>query len=75
MSEKLQEIVADIFDLDESMVLPQTGKSNVDSWDSLNHLSLMTAVEKEFRIRFTMAEIEAVDTVEQLQTLIEKHRV
>lgn len=74
MSDKLREIVADIFDLDESKVSPQTGKSNVDSWDSLNHLSLVTAIEKEFRIKLTMAEIEAVETVGQLQALVEKHR-
>lgn len=74
MSDKLREIVADIFDLDESGVSPQTGKSNVDSWDSLNHLSLVTAIEKEFRIKLSMAEIEAVETVAHLQALVEKHQ-
>jgi acyl carrier protein len=43
---------------------------DVERWDSLCHINLITAVEKEFKIRFTTSEIMGLANVGALKMLI-----
>ena len=50
-------IFIDIFE-DQSIVLnEQTTTDDVPAWDSLNHIQMITAVEKHFKIRFELNEL------------------
>ena len=71
MNIKLAEIAAEIFFLDEDEVKPELTPDDVDLWDSLNHLRLITAVETEFGVRFSMNEIQAIDSISKLNELVE----
>ena len=43
---------------DQSIVLQeQTTTNDVSAWDSLNHIQMITAVEKHFKIRFELNEL------------------
>jgi len=43
---------------DQSIVLEeQTTTDDVSAWDSLNHIQMITAVEKHFKIRFELNEL------------------
>lgn len=45
----------------------------VDTWDSLNHINLMSALEQEFGIVFNAARLGEVDSIGELRaTLIEQ---
>ncbi len=46
--------------------------SDVDGWDSLSHINLIYAIEKEFRIRFTTAEIAGLKNTGELIRLIQR---
>jgi len=71
MNVKMVEIVAEIFFLDEDEVKPGLTPDDVDLWDSLNHLRLITAVETEFNVSFTMSDIQSVDSISRLNDLVE----
>jgi acyl carrier protein len=43
---------------------------DVDGWDSLNHVNLMILIEDEFGVRFTTAEVSALQDVGELKRLI-----
>jgi acyl carrier protein len=45
---------------------------DVPAWDSLSHITLIVAVEREFRIRFTTAEVAALMNVGDLADQILK---
>ncbi len=55
--ERLRDVFRDVFD-DETMVIADAmTAADVPDWDSLQHINLIIAVEKEFGIRFATAEI------------------
>ena len=55
--EKLNEIFTDVLDLDKCELTDRTSADNIEEWDSLSHIQLIVAIEKEFKIRFSSLEI------------------
>lgn len=54
---RVNDIFIELFE-DESIVLSeQSDTSEVEAWDSLNHIQVITAVEKYFKIRFELNEL------------------
>ena len=74
MNPKLAELMADILDVKVAEVTPDTVRDGHPTWDSFNHLRLMTAIEEEFGIQFSMDEIEAIETAGQLDALLTTHQ-
>lgn len=72
--DKLKEVLADTFDIDEEDINGETTNQTVEKWDSLNHLRLVTAVEAEFGITLTMDEINSMHSYSVIVELISKHR-
>lgn len=64
--EKVNEICRDVFEDDELEVFESTTAADVDNWDSLTHLGLIHELETEFKIKFTMGEIQGFANVGEL---------
>jgi acyl carrier protein len=43
---------------------------DVDQWDSITHIELITNVEKEFGIRFALGELQELKNVGEMVTLV-----
>jgi acyl carrier protein len=67
MNEELRKLVANILAMDSSRISAETGPDSVDTWDSLMHLSLITAVEEKYSVKFSMAEIRSIDNFGALE--------
>ena len=72
MNPKLVEIVAELFDLEAAAVHEGLTPEDVELWDSMNHLRLVSAVEEELQIKLSMQEIESIRSLGMLQALIEQ---
>lgn len=69
---KVQEIFRDIFD-DESLIIrDETNSDDIEEWDSLNHINLVVAIEKEFKIKFSLDELSALKDVGAMIDLMSK---
>jgi acyl carrier protein len=68
--ERIQEVMADTFDLDDLTVTRETSAADVEEWDSLSHIRLVVALEREFGIKFSNSEIEDLENVGQLVDVI-----
>lgn len=54
---KLNIVFCDVFDDDDIVINETTTGDSIEEWDSLGHITLILAVEKSFKIRFSTAEI------------------
>ena len=69
--ERLQDIFRDVFDDDGLTINDSTTSSDIEDWDSLAHIQLITAIEKEFGIKFTLKEAVSAENVGEFTELIE----
>lgn len=68
--EQLTELFRDVFDDPEMIVTETLSAKDVEDWDSLTHIQLISRIEKAFQLRFTMAEIASLKEVGDLVRLI-----
>jgi len=71
IKEKLQTIFRVVFDDNTIELSDAMTAEDVEEWDSLNHINLIVAVEKEFGIRFTTREVYAANTVGEFVDMLE----
>ena len=67
---RLQEVFRDVFDDSRIVIGPNTTAADIDDWDSLEHINLIAAVEKEFSMRFTMREVSSMRNVGEMMQII-----
>ncbi len=68
--EKLNNVFKDVFDDETIEVSSATTADDIEDWDSLEHINLMAAVEKEFEIKFSMGQIVTMKNVGEMADII-----
>lgn len=68
--EKLNLVFRDVFDDDSIIVNEETTADDIDDWDSLEHINLVVAVEKEFGMKFSMGEVTTMKNVGDMVEII-----
>ena len=66
----LTEVFQQVFEDDELAITRETTAADIQSWDSFMHVSLILAVEKRFRIRFSSSDVSSLMNVGMLVDLI-----
>ncbi len=67
---RLNKVFRDVFDDDTIVVYPRTTADDIEDWDSLEHITLIAAVEREFRMKFKMGEISSMKNVGEMARII-----
>lgn len=68
--EKLNGIFCDVFDDDGISIGEKTTAEDIEDWDSLTHITLISAVEKAFGMRFKMGEVVNMKNVGEMVDII-----
>lgn len=72
---RLTKIFHDVFDDDDIVIEDATTAEDIEDWDSLMHITLVLAVEKEFDIRLKAAEVGKLANVGALvDIMVERGR-
>lgn len=71
INQKLTRIFQEIFDDDSIILSDETSAKDIDEWDSLNHITLVLAIEREFSIHLNAAEVGSLENVGQMIKLID----
>ena len=55
--DRVQDVFRDVFYESDLIIEDKTNSNDIKDWDSLNHVNLISAIEKEFKIKFTLGEL------------------
>ena len=55
--EKVNKVFNGIFDDDNLKIKDETTANDIEDWDSLTHITLISSIEEEFNIKFDMSDI------------------
>ena len=69
--EKLNEVFHDVFDNNDIVVTEQTNANDIEEWDSLIHITLISA-EDEFDVSFDMKTVVSMKNVGDMIDAIEE---
>jgi acyl carrier protein len=76
--DRVRTIAADVFNVASSEITERSSPQSVASWDSIQHLNLILALEQEFDIAFEPEEMEQMGSIDRILAIVEAklgHRV
>ena len=68
--QRLANIFRQVFDDCSITLLDEMCADDIDEWDSLNHITLVLAVEKEFHVQLNAAEVGTLANVGEMINLL-----
>jgi acyl carrier protein len=69
-SQKFRSIVSTILQVPEARVTDDLSSDGVETWDSLNHINLIGAIEQEFGVTLPTENLGDFMSVAQLKALL-----
>ena len=69
--DQVRGIAADVFSIPGGNITPASSPETIASWDSIQHLNLVLALEERFGMQVTPEEIEQMRTIGQVAELVE----
>lgn len=71
---KLTLVFRDVFDDDEIEINDKITANDIEDWDSLTHISLISSIEDEFKVKFSMKDVLQTKNVGELVDIILKQK-
>ena len=68
--ERARVLVSEVLQVPLPDVTPDSSPDSIETWDSLQHLNLVLALEQEFGIQFTPEEMEELLSVQLIADLV-----
>lgn len=72
IQESLQEIFRKVFNEPNLIIDTEMNANDVDSWDSLSHMEMISNVEEAFGVKFKLKDLVKLKNVGDLERLIEE---
>ena len=72
---QLEPIFRDVLDNPRLNLALESNPTNIAGWDSLAHISLVSAIEQEFGISFTLQELDELSNVGEMIDLMQRKLV
>jgi acyl carrier protein len=75
MTEKIETLMADLFDMKNEDIMDSLAMANTDGWDSLKHMELIVSIEQSFGIELAFEEIIAMQTLKDIKKILKEKGV
>ena len=73
MDAQLKEVFAEALDLEVDEIEEDSSQDNLEDWDSLGHLNLISEIEKTFKVKITMDEVMEMTTYAKVKEVVSSH--
>jgi len=67
---KLNQIISGVLRMKEEELKDGLTMQDLESWDSLKHMDLITSIEKDFDIQFSMDEILIMTDIKTIKKIV-----
>lgn len=68
---KIENIFREVFDDDQLQLSDSLSSETLPTWDSLAHIRLVSALEDELSLTFTLEDIEAMTSVAKILAVVD----
>ncbi len=72
MLEKINGIFKEVFEDDTLVITEKTYSADIEDWDSLAQITLVTAVEDMFDVQFLLEDVTRMQNVGDMMDIIER---
>jgi len=72
LRDRLELVFQEVFDDDEIKITDTTSADDIDEWDSLMHITLIVATEKEFGLKLNAAEVGSLSNVGEFLNILKE---
>jgi acyl carrier protein len=69
---KIKELILDVMNIDLDKIDQNKNLTEIGEWDSFNNLMLISRMESEFKVKFSVKEIEETNTIKKIIELVDK---
>ena len=69
--EQVRQVVSDIFAVPAERIGAGSSPDTIDTWDSMQHLNLVLALEEKFSLQFSPEEMEQMRSVGYISAVLE----
>lgn len=69
--EKLNKILCDVFRLKDDELNDTLTMEDIEKWDSLTHMDLVTSIEEGLNIQLTMDDIMSMKDIKTIQNIVQ----
>jgi len=74
--EKLNKILEDVFNIKNIEDIEDSfGPDEIEEWDSLNHIDLVTQLEEHFEIELAVEDVSRMYTIGDIKKILKKYEV
>jgi len=71
----LKELIAKTLDIEKEKLNDKSSPENISSWDSFNALMIVSELENNFNVKFTLEEVMAVKNFKDIKDALKKHGI
>jgi acyl carrier protein len=69
--EQVRQVASDIFSVPADRIAANSSPETIETWDSIQHLNLVLALEEKFGLQLSPEEMEQMRTIGQISAMLE----
>ena len=70
--EQVVKLIAELFECDQTEVTGDIGPGELEGWDSLGHVSLMTEIQERFGTHIAVEDAIEIESVDEIVALLNR---
>ena len=75
VEDRIRDVMSAVFEISADQIDDYSSMDSIESWDSLRHMNLVTALEEEFDCEFYDSETVELLNFKQILTILNNHSV
>ena len=74
LADRVKSIVSDTLKIPVSSCNEELTAGDIEEWDSLGHVNLLSAIEKEFNVAFDVGDAIEIESIGDLLDMLQKYK-